>query len=208
MHISDDEFERAIEQVLDDLPERFARVLENVGIVVADEPNERELATMSNPCGELPDCMRAYSASEANHARSELQRRDAGRHHPVQGPQLNAYAQRRPSCANGSANCKVLQVDGHFSALMTSICTRTATSDAISLVGSRHVCCRAHAASGNAMMAQRPRRSRWRISVAYNADCARHPTPARIRGDERIAGTGNAWLSSPPSANALAEGSD
>ena len=34
MHISDDEFERAIEQVLDDLPERFARVLENVGIVV------------------------------------------------------------------------------------------------------------------------------------------------------------------------------
>ena len=31
----------------------FARVLENVGIVVADEPNERELATMSNPCGEL-----------------------------------------------------------------------------------------------------------------------------------------------------------
>ena len=50
MHISDDEFERAIEQVLDDLPERFARVLENVGIVVADEPNERELATMSNPC--------------------------------------------------------------------------------------------------------------------------------------------------------------
>ena len=34
----------AIEQVLDDLPERFARVLENVGIVVADEPNERELA--------------------------------------------------------------------------------------------------------------------------------------------------------------------
>ena len=66
MHISDDEFERAIEQVLDDLPERFARVLENVGIVVADEPNERELATMSNPCGELSDCMRAYPS------RSEL----------------------------------------------------------------------------------------------------------------------------------------
>lgn len=67
MHISDDEFERAIEQVLDDLPERFARVLENVGIVVADEPNERELATMSNPCGELlGDCMRAYPS------RSEL----------------------------------------------------------------------------------------------------------------------------------------
>ena len=49
MHISDDEFERAIEQVLDDLPERFARVLENVGIVVADEPNERELGNIQSP---------------------------------------------------------------------------------------------------------------------------------------------------------------
>ena len=79
MHISDDEFERAIEQVLDDLPERFARVLENVGIVVADEPNERELATMSNPCGEL---LGGHTRHEANYG---LQRRDAGRHHPVQG---------------------------------------------------------------------------------------------------------------------------
>lgn len=28
-------------------------MLENVGIAVADEPNERERATMSNSCGEL-----------------------------------------------------------------------------------------------------------------------------------------------------------
>lgn len=82
MHISDDEFERAIEQVLDDLPERFARVLENVGIVVADEPNERELATMSNPCGELLGLYEGHTRHEANYG---LQRRDAGRHHPVQG---------------------------------------------------------------------------------------------------------------------------
>lgn len=67
MHISDDEFERAIEQVLDDLSERFARVLENVGIVVADEPNERELATMSTiRAVSCSDCMRAYPS------RSEL----------------------------------------------------------------------------------------------------------------------------------------
>lgn len=38
MHISDDEFERAIEQVLDDLPERFARVLENVGTSLRTNP--------------------------------------------------------------------------------------------------------------------------------------------------------------------------
>ena len=43
----------AIEEVLADLPERFKRVLENVGIAMADEPNERERATMSDPRGEL-----------------------------------------------------------------------------------------------------------------------------------------------------------
>ena len=53
MRISDDEFEHAIEEVLADLPERFKRVLENVGIAMADEPNERERATMSDPRGEL-----------------------------------------------------------------------------------------------------------------------------------------------------------
>lgn len=53
MRISDDEFEHAVEEVLADLPERFKRVLENVGIAMADEPNERERATMSDPRGEL-----------------------------------------------------------------------------------------------------------------------------------------------------------
>ena len=66
MHISDDEFERAIEQVLDDLPERFARVLENVASSLRTNPMKRELATMSNPCGELLGLYEAYPS------RSEL----------------------------------------------------------------------------------------------------------------------------------------
>lgn len=86
MHISDDEFERAIEQVLDDLPERFARVLENVGIVVADEPNEHELVTMSNPCGEL------LGLYEGTHHKANygLQRRDAGTPSPCSRDRMNA----------------------------------------------------------------------------------------------------------------------
>ncbi len=82
MHISDDEFERAIEQVLDDLPERFARVLENVGIVVADEPNERELVTMSNPCGELLGLYGGIPITKRTTGCSGVM---PGRHHPVQG---------------------------------------------------------------------------------------------------------------------------
>lgn len=82
MHISDDEFERAIEQVLDDLPERFARVLENVGIVVADEPNEHELVTMSNPCGELLGLYEGIPITKRTTGCSGV---IPGRHHPVQG---------------------------------------------------------------------------------------------------------------------------
>lgn len=53
MHISDDEFERAVEQTINDLPQRFRDALDNIGIAVADEPNERERETMESRCGEL-----------------------------------------------------------------------------------------------------------------------------------------------------------
>lgn len=123
MHISDDEFERAIEQVLDDLPERFARVLENVGIVVADEPNEHELVTMSNPCGEL---LGLYEGIPITKRTTGLQRRDAGTPSPCSRDRMNAYARHRPSCANRSAKpcCTRSAI---IPASMMSICTRTAT---------------------------------------------------------------------------------
>ncbi|NEG96880.1 Zn-dependent protease [Bifidobacterium sp. SMB2] len=53
MHISDQDFENAIEEALSLLPERFHRALANIGIAMDDEPNERELATMEDPHGEL-----------------------------------------------------------------------------------------------------------------------------------------------------------
>ena len=42
MRISDEEFEHEVETAIDSLPDRFKRALDNVGIAVADEPNERE----------------------------------------------------------------------------------------------------------------------------------------------------------------------
>lgn len=53
MKMSDEEFEQAIEDALAGIPDRFRRVLENVGIAMAQEPNERELDTMCTAGGEL-----------------------------------------------------------------------------------------------------------------------------------------------------------
>ena len=53
MHISDDDFETAIEEALRLIPPRFHSALANIGIAMADEPDERELATMHNPHDEL-----------------------------------------------------------------------------------------------------------------------------------------------------------
>ncbi len=53
MKMSDEEFEQAIEEAFAGIPDRFRRVLENVGIAMAHEPNERELDTMCTAGGEL-----------------------------------------------------------------------------------------------------------------------------------------------------------
>ncbi len=53
MKMSDEEFEQAVEEALAGVPDRFRQVLENVGIAMAQEPNERELKTMCTAGGEL-----------------------------------------------------------------------------------------------------------------------------------------------------------
>lgn len=42
--ISDDDFEAAIEEALDELPPRFLEALDNVGIAMEDEPTEEQLS--------------------------------------------------------------------------------------------------------------------------------------------------------------------
>lgn len=51
--MTDDEFATTIEEALAGIPERFRRVLDNVGLAMADEPTERERATMEDQCDEL-----------------------------------------------------------------------------------------------------------------------------------------------------------
>ncbi len=53
MRISNEDFEQAVEEALAGLPDRFTRVLENIAITVADEPSDRERATMCSSHSEL-----------------------------------------------------------------------------------------------------------------------------------------------------------
>ena len=55
MHrMTDSEFESAVEEALGCIPERFLDALENVAVVVEDEPNDYHLETL-----EEPDCLGA-----------------------------------------------------------------------------------------------------------------------------------------------------
>ena len=53
MRMTEDEFAAAVEEALAGIPERFRRVLDNVGVAVAPEPTERELGVAACDGGEL-----------------------------------------------------------------------------------------------------------------------------------------------------------
>lgn len=43
VHITDDEFEGLVQEALDSMPDQFMEDMENVAVVIADEPTEDEL---------------------------------------------------------------------------------------------------------------------------------------------------------------------
>jgi len=45
VHLTEAEFERVVEEALQSLPDRFARLLENVVITVEEEPTDEDLAS-------------------------------------------------------------------------------------------------------------------------------------------------------------------
>ncbi|WP_169274951.1 metallopeptidase family protein [Bifidobacterium moraviense] len=64
MHMTDAEFESAVEEALAGVPERFRRALDNVCVAVADEPDEDERASMCDPDGELLGLYRGVPITE------------------------------------------------------------------------------------------------------------------------------------------------
>jgi predicted Zn-dependent protease with MMP-like domain len=51
--ISQDEFEQLVEQALDELPRRFADLLQNVAIVIEEEPTDEDLDLLADSADEL-----------------------------------------------------------------------------------------------------------------------------------------------------------
>ena len=51
--ISDREFESIVERALRELPPRFAKLLDNVVVLVEPEPNDEDLALLEDEDGEL-----------------------------------------------------------------------------------------------------------------------------------------------------------
>lgn len=54
MHLTRSEFERLVEEALASLPERFAKLLENIAVVVEEEPSDDDLDEVFGE-GEEPD---------------------------------------------------------------------------------------------------------------------------------------------------------
>src|SRR5436309_13450474 len=52
MRVPPEEFAALVEQALDELPDEFADLLENVVVLVEEEPDEVDLAAMGLPPGE------------------------------------------------------------------------------------------------------------------------------------------------------------
>jgi predicted Zn-dependent protease with MMP-like domain len=53
VHVNPAEFERLVEEALDSLPERFADLLDNIVVVVEEEPHASDLDAMTGEGGEL-----------------------------------------------------------------------------------------------------------------------------------------------------------
>lgn len=52
-HVAAREFEQLVEQALGELPERFAKLLQNIAVVIEDEPSDDDLDAMDEGANEL-----------------------------------------------------------------------------------------------------------------------------------------------------------
>jgi predicted Zn-dependent protease with MMP-like domain len=65
--ISTAEFEEIVEEALKSLPKRFADLLDNVAVVVEEEPTEYDLDVLDDPDDELLGIYRGTALTERTH---------------------------------------------------------------------------------------------------------------------------------------------
>jgi len=61
------EFERVVEEALATLPPRFAELLENIAVVVEDEPSDEDLDLVEDENGELLGIYRGVARTRRTH---------------------------------------------------------------------------------------------------------------------------------------------
>jgi len=68
MHVSPSEFERLVEEALESLPQRFASMLDNVAVVVEEEPSDDDLEVLADDDdGELLGIYRGVALTQRTH---------------------------------------------------------------------------------------------------------------------------------------------
>ncbi|MEK6375203.1 MAG: metallopeptidase family protein [Acidobacteriota bacterium] len=67
IRISRREFEQLVEQALGELPDRFAALLDNVAIVVEEEPSDEDLDVMDEDANELLGIYRGVPITERHY---------------------------------------------------------------------------------------------------------------------------------------------
>jgi predicted Zn-dependent protease with MMP-like domain len=67
MNLTRSEFERLVEEALEKLPPEFASMLNNVAVVVEEEPNEDDLDALEDDGGELLGIYRGVALPHRTH---------------------------------------------------------------------------------------------------------------------------------------------
>jgi predicted Zn-dependent protease with MMP-like domain len=67
MHITRSEFEHLVEEALASLPPRFAELLDNVAVVVEEEPSDDDLDMLEDDADELLGIYRGVALTQRTH---------------------------------------------------------------------------------------------------------------------------------------------
>ena len=67
MHFTKTEFERLVEEALETLPPQFAALLDNVAVVVEEEPSDDDLEVLEHDDGELLGIYRGVALTRRTH---------------------------------------------------------------------------------------------------------------------------------------------
>ena len=66
-HISRHEFEAVVEEALEELPEQFASLLDNIAVVVEEEPSDEDLDILDEDANELLGIYRGTPMTRRTH---------------------------------------------------------------------------------------------------------------------------------------------